>query len=506
MATFRDQAQALKNTIGLTLKDTGGLRTITGPAHRDVDFAEVDSIFSNLLAMDGDNARIVRTTGGTNADNAASLLAAYNAAKALTPNGNAISATNRVVLLLQPGTYDFETTPFNLNGAFIDLVGIGAREDVVITGSVITNDSAVVLQSVNDVRLQNITIRNTANSLQTDTAAAYRPMSVYAASRYINVAFESITGAGWAMAASCDGYWQDCSLGDYAMSGYSNSGDPYTINGTFVNCVAGWGAWGGDPDLGVTQGANVTAKFYGCTGGSGSFGSLSSAHVFDCTVVETDGVSPITSTPAIIGGFNWKGPSEEAFSGHIKNCVCLNSVGGFMYIPQGTDSVSSTGIIEGCYAISGFLITPTVGPDCALVIKNCISPGAAFIAANVAGVTFYDCVGGTGSFFGDEEVGGSTNGTFINCSMFGGYLNTGSIPFVGKMDRCTLGFSGSSTLIIGAGARLYDTTVTGTAATAINAVSAITASIAACRLSGAIGGNVTNNIDTPNNVIDANLT
>ena len=64
------------------------------------------------------------TTNGTN------LLNAYDNAKTLTPNGASLSATNRACIILLPGTYNVPTS-LTLDTEFIDIVGIGSRDDII---------------------------------------------------------------------------------------------------------------------------------------------------------------------------------------------------------------------------------------------------------------------------------------------------------------------------------------------------------------------------------------
>ena len=61
---------------------------------------------------------------GTEVQNGQALLAAYEQAKALRPQGNALSDANRAVLLVAPGRYDLETNALNLDTDFVDVIGL----------------------------------------------------------------------------------------------------------------------------------------------------------------------------------------------------------------------------------------------------------------------------------------------------------------------------------------------------------------------------------------------
>ena len=78
---------------------------------------------------------VVETTAGATA-NGANLLAAYAAAKALSPNGKARDADNRVTVLVPPGAYDLGAGQLVLDTEFVDLVGMStARDDQHVSGT-----------------------------------------------------------------------------------------------------------------------------------------------------------------------------------------------------------------------------------------------------------------------------------------------------------------------------------------------------------------------------------
>ena len=74
-----------------------------------------------------DDATIVALRGATNVISGTNLLAAYTAAKALTPGGSALSNTNRATLLVPAGTYNLGTGNYTLtiDGEFVDIIGVG---------------------------------------------------------------------------------------------------------------------------------------------------------------------------------------------------------------------------------------------------------------------------------------------------------------------------------------------------------------------------------------------
>ena len=71
------------------------------------DLNGVTATTPQLNALAGGNSAIVVSSAGSNADRGAALLAAYTAAKSLTPNGATISSTNPAFVLLTAGAvYD----------------------------------------------------------------------------------------------------------------------------------------------------------------------------------------------------------------------------------------------------------------------------------------------------------------------------------------------------------------------------------------------------------------
>ena len=54
------------------------------------------------------------------------LLAKYTAAKALTPGGNSLSATNRAALIIYPGKYDIGSSKLTIDEDYVDILGLGS--------------------------------------------------------------------------------------------------------------------------------------------------------------------------------------------------------------------------------------------------------------------------------------------------------------------------------------------------------------------------------------------
>lgn len=154
---------------------------------------------------------VVVQRGTTDAASGTNLLAAYAAAKALTPGGAALSASNRAVVALPTGGYDLATGLLTLDTDYVDLVALspslgrpndwadydsgdesayGAADNyyppsTLIYGTAVRNKGAgtgnyaVVNQTCNDVRLHGFGVANRSLNTLIDSggtpggAAAY---------------------------------------------------------------------------------------------------------------------------------------------------------------------------------------------------------------------------------------------------------------------------------------------------------------------------------------------
>ena len=89
------------------------------------------------LKADADSDSTISVQRGTtDVLSAAALRTAYTAAKALTPGGNALSATNRAVVMIPAGRYDFglgdvadDNHGLELDAEFVDLVGMTGKPE-----------------------------------------------------------------------------------------------------------------------------------------------------------------------------------------------------------------------------------------------------------------------------------------------------------------------------------------------------------------------------------------
>ena len=261
--------------------------------------------------------------------NGQNLVDAYNYAKTLTPNGAALSATNRVSVIIQPGNYTL-AAELAVNTQFVDLIGLGAikLERGAVPAVIIGGNTLNV--TANDVRVQGISVGTQAFSIGN------------------NLSLQVI---------------EDCVGGDTSFNAN-------TLAGTFINCKGGSSSFASS--IGGAQTASGT--FINCEGGSSSFGagfsgSVCSGTFVNCTVGNNQGFSTSGTASGTFtdceGGSNAFGgtpfPASTA-SGTFTNCIGGSNAFG------GGSSGTATGKFYRCRLTSGTFKTVTG----AGLMRNCI--------------------------------------------------------------------------------------------------------------------------------------
>ena len=132
-----------------TTSDTNELRVGDGATNGGI-------VISGGGAGDSLSEIVVYPTG-TASENATALVAAYAEAKALTPNGAALSSTNRAKLYVRSGVYDLTaaTLALNLDTSFVDVIGDGTGRTRIITNA----SGYQVTIDQDDIQLKRMTIR-----------------------------------------------------------------------------------------------------------------------------------------------------------------------------------------------------------------------------------------------------------------------------------------------------------------------------------------------------------
>jgi hypothetical protein len=144
---------------------------------------------------------------GTGTENATNLVAATAAAATLTPNGLALSATNKAKVFIPAGLYDFADTPWNVTNPYIDFIGIGMP---LLRRTMVTPDSAsstgLLVRSADHVGFDGIKFESNcllSNEDGTDNAT-YFPTVAGANVRFNNCVFSHPTNDGGQNGARID--------------------------------------------------------------------------------------------------------------------------------------------------------------------------------------------------------------------------------------------------------------------------------------------------------------
>lgn len=269
-------------------------------------------------------AHIVVTVTSDPTANSASLSNAYAQAKLLTPHGLPLSDTNRAVVLVPPGQYNFGTTQLVLDADFVDLIGASSEpQNQYIFGTANGNGTGVVVHTATTSTIANLRIHctRTSGGLSAAAPAAYYPVSEAAGHRVINCVIQANGTNAIAMRAEAiyAGYYQDVQATDYAFGAFGGS-----ATGSFIRCTAGRESFG-------TNGLAV-GLFVDCTAGAFSFGGGTSGitvggRFYRCTL-NTPNPWGSTSFSGVMEGCDWTftGGMKLSATARLYNSTIRSSV------------------------------------------------------------------------------------------------------------------------------------------------------------------------------------
>ena len=239
----------------------------------DVTVQTTVQSIANLAGLSGTNFIYV-AADGTDTENATELSTAYTTAKTMSP-----SATNRITIIASPGNYNFGSTIFELDTAYIDLVSLDGNRSVIFNaplvgptypnywlGSIAISANNVYLKGV-DVLTKglifspNLTSVVIENSKGGSNFISYDPDN-FASNQSLSGTFidcECTGIEGFYSFGILSGTFINCKGGNNSFSGY------YTIdNAVFENCE------GGDYCFQSNKNYN-SAVYTNCVSGQGSF-------------------------------------------------------------------------------------------------------------------------------------------------------------------------------------------------------------------------------------------
>ena len=309
----------------------------------------------------GDHA-IVRIPCAGAEDSYRLLLHAYGTAKNWLPLGAALSATNRVTLLLEPGWYEATTkgTPdFEMRHDYVDIVATSGLSGYEKTAAYappvhihLNGTNFIVTTAM--ARLEGIDL---VQSKSTPPASCMVVADTVRDVFFKNLSWsEDPSGAGSVLAVTIDplfvgyvaGIWEDCHTN---LDGFLYGG---SIRPTMMRRCSGghfsFAAWSGDTVLNVAclgvledcEGRNNCFAAVGCTNGTGGGNAYFNATATRCKVASTGFGSALSLTPG------------EVYTGECKgiltDCHNLKSGGlrsfGYSYTGDGTAS----GVFVRCTA------------------------------------------------------------------------------------------------------------------------------------------------------------
>ena len=331
-----------------------------------------------LIAKLSPQSCIVVETTSNAKTNGAALIAAYTAAKALTPNGEELSATNRACVIIPPGVYDLGSgegyTPLTLDTEFVDLIGLTSdRKSQHIKGTPPATNSGVIVQTADDVHVSNLYVKiltevGSANWNDTDSAA-YFPSTSLSNTVVDNCQFDGQDGSNdegprlfsMRLYIEYSGTFTNCTGGHYSFGG-----DEGTASGTFNYCTGGNRAFGGG-------GGTASGTFTNCTGGDYSFGGdggTASGTFNYCTGGETafGGGGTASGTFTICTGGDYSFGGGGTASGTFTNCTG----GDYSF---GGDGGTLSGQLYYCRLTTGSFQTLAEGGK----LRACVDGSDAFI-------------------------------------------------------------------------------------------------------------------------------
>jgi len=217
-------------------------------------------------------------------NNWVALSNAYVTAKAATPHGSALGASNRYTIFLLPGTYDMTAANLVLDTLYIDIVGLSentgsvtyqvapAQGDTIIKSSttpIILNTTAD--SSSHDIALINMCLVSSSNDSTNSTLSVNQ--AGFGSKFYAKNINFVLTGAGARVHQfdkNFNGTWIDCRAFHNRAFGLS-SASAVTLNGTFIRCKTDTAGFLGEYNA---FGNFLSGTFIDCEGGGGSFGGI----------------------------------------------------------------------------------------------------------------------------------------------------------------------------------------------------------------------------------------
>lgn len=385
------------------------------------------------FTLGGENYIFVNSNG-TPTENGQAVKDAYVAAQAMTPNGAALSATNRVVILLAPGLYDFDEAtygPFQINTSFIDFQSLSGERDVYFSSIDVVSYPAGI-----DARFSGID--TTVNSYY-----AHKSFAICTSGTVNeNIIAKNCKGGAYSFSSFSAGFrglYEDCeadylsfvSTGDgfVAPIGITSSGAVNIDNyGTIKNCIATGGSsfcssfLFGLPSIVTNYGTIDGCQSLGAQSFCfGPYRSANTATIINCRSINYDNFVAVDYDNIGTGG--------AVNTGLIDNCIVTGSTSFVMYLGVLAGAATNSGSIFNCKAFGGasFVVDPAprIGTNSG-TISNCFmstSTGFCGDSGTNNGV-INECVSQANSFC--KSSPSTINGDILRCTLRGDSWTTGA--------------------------------------------------------------------------------
>ncbi len=278
--------------------------------------------------------------------NGTALLAAYVVAQTATPNGNALAANNRYVILLLPGVYDLGSSTLTMDTAFVDIVGLGDpawqstaswsstdNGNTIITSSSGTATITVSASSNEDVLIARVALVNSGSG------KAYKPNAdTDQNTKLIQVLIVNTGSAG------NDSMPENRTFAGLYIDVISRNPDSFATgtgdaSGKFYRCKSKANSFGGSWSGGT---GTASGQFWDCEADGDSFGKqTSSGKFFRCRMVNTG-----------MGGDVFGLASGGTASGTYIECQGGDGTASF-----GGNAGTMSGVMIGCFPSTGVATT-----------------------------------------------------------------------------------------------------------------------------------------------------
>jgi hypothetical protein len=481
------------------LKGTGGNIALA--------VAGSDYVHPTVAVIIDPEKSIVVSPDGTDGDRGTALLAAYAAAKLLTPGGAALSRTNRAQVVLPPGKYKIDTTLI-LDTDFVDLVALvpekGGDRQPTDTDLPMANPTETIVVNSRD------SFRPSPTLVYTETVKISTILQDCNDTRLVGFSIAQLS-AGWR--ANEDVY---TSVGAFKIGDVDNSASIYDTMYFWTVCTENF--FGG----GVAAYRDFDGGWTNCIGNGFSF--VIGKGTFDPTFETSDvydGKFRARMRDCQGGVFSFIGDGLEDPSADNAAIGCklirCKAIGKW----SDADTDSGKGSFGGC----GFV---GVDIDAACYLEECEAGNGSFGLGKQVSAEIVRCVGGDFCFASDGIFSGVAVDSSAGLSSFGGTnTNTTTSYCDGELLRCTYKAGSWPTNLAGAiltncsvtqvttnrdCIRLLDgnsvltncdfRVVSGGTGVPINAATAKSAAIYHCRLNNVafdpdgLGSNVTNIADS----------